>query len=352
MATIHDVASLAGVSIATVSNVLNQNGKVTKKTEAAVLDAIAQLGYVPDYVKRSKKSTMTRTIGVITENICVSFASHMTYGISKFCHENGYQLMLSDLHMITHRKLHQDFIYDNLLKDQDFIRKLQSSVELLKNSGAQGIVYVGDHARDITPLLAHISLPCVAVHAYTQKQANCFCVNVDDQYSAQIIVEQLLKAGHSNIGIITGPTDSLVTHKRLMGYQEALMKHRVALNPANIYAGHWDYDDGKEALHYFIKLPNPPSAIFAMNDLMGIGVMNEAHKLNIQIPEQLSVAGFDCLEAALYSEPPLSTLRIPFDKMGYYAVKTLVESLHTPPDSHSLLIPGELVPGGTIASLK
>ena len=349
MATIHDVASLAGVSIATVSNVINQNGKVSKKTETAVRDAISQLGYVPDYVKRSKKAAMTHSIGVITENISIPFAASMTYGISHFCHQNGYHLVLSDLHMIVTRNTHQDFIYDDLLQDQVFLGKLHSSVDLLVNSGVQGIVYVGDFARDITPLLSHIPVPCVAVHSYTQKNSECFCVNVDDQASSFTVVEHLLEAGHRNIGIITGPTNTLVTHKRLMGYQDALMKYRVPLNPANIYPGHWDYEDGVNALHYFTELPEPPTAIFAMSDLMAVGALNEARRMNIAIPEQLSLAGFDCIELALYTDPPLTTLHIPFQQMGYNATKILSERLVKPSEEHSLLIPGELVSGGTVA---
>jgi len=331
---------------------LNNSDKVAPKTADAVHKAMAQLGYIPDYVQRSKKALMTRTFGVITESIGAYFTSQMLAGINEFCHKNNYNLIFSDIHLDIQVNDGNDFIYEDLAKDQQFITNLKKSLESLVSCGAQGIIYIGSHGRNVTPLLEHFHIPCVIVNSYTEKNSGISCVNLDDEHAAHMAVSHLLDHGHEQIGIITGPTTSLVTHKRLLGYQKALLERRINLEPMYMFNGHWGYLDGGQALRYFLSLEKPPTAIFAMNDQMAARLLNEARRMKIDIPRQLSLIGFDDIELSSFTYPPLTTINIPLREMGASAAQMLSEQiLHPHEQKQNLLLHCSLVSRETVASL-
>lgn len=352
MSTIRDVARLADVSISTVSNVINKNGNVAKSTEARVWSAIKALDYVPDYVRRSVRSGLTKTIGVIAEDIAVAFSGQMVRGICTYCEKAGYNVSLANMNLQKGSSRYSDFAYEELVKDNGFLHKLSTAVRSLQSSNVCGIIYIGDHPRDITPLIPHLLNPCVAVFSYTQSNSGCYCVNNDDREGAKLAVEHLIRNGHTRIGVIAGPTDSLAAHKRMIGYQETLMKYRIAFRPDYVYAGvnHWTQIDGVEGLKKLMMLPDPPTALFVMSDVMSTGVIRAAHELDLHIPEDLSIASFDDDMSAGLSCPPLTTVRTPFVDMGYKAAEGLVARLNTTVDCYSLLLPCQLIERETVAS--
>lgn len=358
MSTIRDVAEMAGVSISTVSNVINRNGNVASKTEARVLDAIKALNYVPDYVQRSSRTYANKNIGIITENCAIPISARIVQGICSCCNENDFipvlhnlNLNLFDEELQAYRNKLGDFVYEALVNNEHFLHRLDTAIQVLRQSNVQGLVYVGDHPRDITPLLSLIPLPCSVVFSYIQERKTN-SVNNDDQQGATLAIEHLIANGHKRIAVITGPTNSLATHKRLLGYQETLMKHRINLEPNYIYAGHWSYADGATGLKHLLQLPTPPTAIFVMSDLMAVGTLNAASDMGLHIPDDLSIIGFDDLEFSAYTYPALSTIHTPFEAMGYAAMQKLLAQLGDPSSVCSQLLPCELIQRKSVGSIK
>jgi len=236
MATIQDVAEMAGVSIATVSNVINRNGRTAAATEAKVREAIQKLNYIPNYMQRSSRLVISNNIGVICEDISVVFCARMVRGICDYCTEHDLGMIMTNLNLKlrsgkweAYKNEFGDYIYEELVKDPMFVEMLDGAVTTLMQNNVKGIIYVGEHPRDITPIITSFRMPSAAVFSYTKKDSGCFCVNNDDEAGAAMAVERLIEAGHMHIAVVTGETTSLATHKRLIGYQNTLMKHRIPL---------------------------------------------------------------------------------------------------------------------------
>lgn len=320
MVTIRDVANKANVSIATVSNVINHNCKVADKTAQKVWNAIQELNYVPDYISRGAKSIMSKSIGVLIEDIQHPYTqpSLFIHGISNCCEDKGYRMQL--INMNTGLSDKNDCSYIN----QKVEKIITSSIQSLIQSDLRGVIYIAIHPRSVDFLLDKINLPVVMAYAFS-KSAPSFIS--DDFQGGRLATEYLIKNGHTKIGIVSGPTNSYPAHKRFIAYQEVLMEHGLPLNPDYLYFGNWLYEDGIRACQYFRSLPDPPTAIFAMNDIMAYGVINYAHEAHIQIPEDLSVIGFDNLEMSAYTYPPLTTVQLPFYEIGYQSAQALIQML-------------------------
>lgn len=319
MVTIRDVADKANVSIATVSNVINHNCKVADQTAQRVWDAIRELNYIPDYISRGAKSIMSKSIGVLIEDIQHPYTqpSLFIHGISNCCEDYNYRMQLINMNIGT---LKNDLAHLN----QKVEKKVITSIQSLIKSNLRGVVYIAIHPRNMDSLLEKINLPVVMAYSFSEGAPSFIS---DDFHGGRIATEYLIQNGHTKIGVISGPTNSYPAHKRFMAYQEVLMEHGLPFNPAYLYSGHWLYEDGINACRYFCSLPDPPTAIFAMNDIMAYGVLNYAHETHIQIPEDLSVIGFDNLEMSTYTYPPLTTIQLPFYEIGYQSAQALIQIL-------------------------
>lgn len=318
MVTIRDVANKANVSIATVSNVINHNCKVADKTAQKVWDAIHELNYVPDYVSRGSQSIMSKSIGVLIEDIQHPYTqpSLFIHGISNCCEDQNYRMQLINMNI--------GISNNNLAPNQTVEKKVVTSIRSLVKSDLRGVVYIAIHPRNMDFLLDKINLPVVMAYSFSESAPSFIS---DDFHGGRIATEYLIQNGHTKIGIISGPTISYPAHKRFMAYQEVLMEHGLPFNPAYLYSGNWLYEDGIRACQYFCSLPDPPTAIFAMNDIMAYGVINYAHEAHIHIPDDLSVIGFDNLEMSAYTYPPLTTVQLPFYEIGYKSAEALIQML-------------------------
>ncbi|MDE6944895.1 MAG: LacI family transcriptional regulator [Lachnospiraceae bacterium] len=322
MVTIRDVANKAGVSIATVSNVINHNCKVSEDTSHKVWNAIHELNYIPDYISRGAKSIMSKSIGVLIEDIQHPYTqpSLFIHGISNCCEEKNYRMQLINMNIGASRN------NDITSVDLRVEKKLAASIRSLEKNSLRGVIYIAIHPRNMDFMLKQINLPLPIVMAYSFSDGVPSFIS-DDFQGGRIATEYLIQNGHTKIGLLSGPTNSFPAHKRFMAYQEVLMEHGLPFNPAYFYAGNWFYEDGIKACQYFCSLPDPPTAIFAMNDIMAYGILNYAHEANIRIPDDLSVIGFDNLEMSSYTYPPLTTVKLPFYEIGYQSAASLIQTL-------------------------
>ncbi len=340
MVTIRDVAKKAGVSISTVSNVLNKRGYVAEETAQRVQQAIKELNYVPDYISRGAKCCMVKNIGVVVEDISWPYlhSAKIIHGVSQYCEEHSYQLQLVNLNLGSTPKL--DF--DMLDNDHIFQDKINHAVCSLLKSNMRGIIYVGMHPRNVEKWLQDIKIPVVTAYSYAE---DYYSVLTDDFGGGRLATEYLIKCGHRKIGILSGPTNSHPAHQRFLAYQNALMRHNIPFNPSYMYLGNWAYQDGADCCRRLMELPDPPTAIFAMNDMMAYGILNTAHEMGIRIPEDLSVVGFDNLTLSPCSYPALTTVALPFQEIGQRAAEILIQQLEgTLPEGemYQQLIPCEL----------
>ena len=327
MVTIHDVARLAGVSIATVSHVLNKTKNVSPATEARVTAALAELHYVPTIAAKNLKTNSYKSIGVIAEEVAAFSTPPIIDAICGFLDQKGFTVNLCNLRTYSHED------YDTQL--------LESSLHILEASRACGVIYIGANSQNVAHIRSLIKLP--VVFAYSSALRTDYSVDYDNFEAARQAAMHLISKGHTRMGIITGNLGQEFVHQRIMGFQSAMVDAELVLPPHFILSGDWNYDLAFEQTCKLLSYPDPPTAIFAMNDPMACGVIAAGRKCGRQVPEQLSVIGFDDRTCSAYSTPAITTLRIPFYDIGKLAATILLDLLDGKEVEHTSLLPCELI---------
>lgn len=311
MVTIKDIAKRANVSVATVSYILNDTKQVSDETKKRVMDIVEELNYRPNRIAKSLRLNKTHTIGILVEDITVFFVPGIINGINEFAENNGYHIILNDLHLVD--KLENKF--DELIH---YKKKVNEGVELLLSAQVDGIIYIGLHDRNVGGIIEEIDKPLVFAYCYTDKEEDVY-VTYENEAIAYEATQYLIDRGHKKIGVISGHINSVPSHKRLLGYQKALMNNGLNYDFQNIKIGNWKYDFGYKMAIELLSIPDRPTAIFAMNDLMAVGVMDAASYLGLSIPKDLSIIGFDDREVASFTRPKLTTIKLPLQQIGYTA---------------------------------
>ena len=291
MNTIHDVAKLAGVSTATVSNVINNSKKVSPGTVERVQNAIRELNYTPNTIARGLKTSNSRIIGILAEDIGAFFSGDIIDGICEYCELHDYSINLCNLRVDFKVKQSPGFRYTGLEEDESYKKSIQRNLNTLLASRVCGLIFIGTHPRDVGSLLPDLPIPVVYTYAYTRK--GDYCINYDDYQGTRLAVDYLIENGHERIALICGAVDSVPTHKRMRGYQELMASG------------------------------DPPTAIFAMNDLMAVGALNALRENGFRVPQDVSVHGFDDLEMSHYTVPALTTIKPPLREMGRRTAQTM-----------------------------
>lgn len=319
---IKEISRLAEVSTATVSNVLNNSPKVTPKTREKVMRVINETQYRPSTIAKSLKMKRTKTIGVLSEDITVFNTPEIINGIDEYTESCGYHIILNNLRLFKRLGNH----YADTAKYHKLIRE---TVQLLLSRQVEGIIYIGAHSRDVAGIIENISVPVVYSYCYSTAGLE-FSVNYDDEAAAYNVIRYLIGAGHRKIGIISGLCDSLQSQNRFKGYQRALLEYNLFFNPAYIKTGNWERESGYWMGKELLMLPDPPTAIFAMNDLMAGGVIDAARELGKSIPQDVSLIGFDNRECSKYFAPQLTTIGLPLNEIGKKSAEILISRIDNP----------------------
>lgn len=319
MVTLHDIARTTGVSIGTVSNVLNNTGRVGPDTRKRVLDAVAALNYVPNKMAKSLKTSQSNTLGVIVEDITSFDTPTIVDGINEYCENHGYSITLYNLRIDN--KVHDHFY---LLEQYNDI--LTKNILALSSSCVDGLIYVGVYKRntELLPLIQDLHLPVVYVYCYNSKEVPY--VDYNDYQGAQAGTQYLIEKNHSKIGLICGPVNTVITNNQIAGYKEALEKNGLPFRDTYIRFGNLEAESGAYHAKKLLSLPEPPTAIFTMNDIMAYGVYQYASETGLRIPEDLSVIGFGNLPFSGYAIPPLTSVSLPLHQIGYTAAQALLDN--------------------------
>ncbi len=309
--TIFDVAEHAGVSIKTVSRVVNNEPNVRENTRERVMLAVRELRYQPNAAARELSGKRSRIIGLIYENAEeFSYLNDVFNGALGICEPAGYSLLLRPL----------------TLPDPEIIDHIR---QFATNARVEGIVLpapMGD-LPEVSGLLREMRIPFAAItpREPAPDEINILC---NDEAASHALTELLIRQGHDAIGFIKGHPDHGASHKRFAGYRRALKQHGVAYAPRLVRQGYFDFESGRIAAGRMLDLPNPPSAVLASNDDMAAGAIFAARKRGLNVPGELSIAGFDDTRFSSRIWPPLTTVRQPIVQMAETAAALLIDKLN------------------------
>lgn len=310
-AKIQDVAEAAGVAIKTVSRVLNNEPNVREETRQRVLAIVKKLNYHPSLSARSLAGRRSFLIGLIYENPSANYIVDVQHGAMARCREDRFQLLM---HQVTGRgeEMERDVLG---LVDQTHLDGLIVTAPLSESP-------------DLMRALDRRALPFVRVAPNDVPHQTPF-VDMDDAGAAREMAEYLVGLGHRRIGFIVGHPDHFASGQRLLGYKAALAAHGIEFQERYVRQGYFTFESGMDAAKELLTQPDPPTAIFASNDDMAAGVLMAAHELGINVPERLSVAGFDDTYIAKTVWPRLTTVHQPTYDLAYTATNLLLQMLQT-----------------------
>lgn len=317
MATIKEVAKACNVSIATVSNILNGKPGASKETIKLVEKAIKELDYTPNYVAKNLKMKNTRSIGVIAEDMTIFSIPDIIDGITEYCEEVNYQILLTNLRLF---KKYQDTYYNR----DDYYGVVQQEIRKLMSKQVEGIIYVAAHERVIKCIPDNLSIPAVMAYGYAES-GKVPSIVVDDVQGAYQIVQYLIENGHTRIGVVKGKNDSIHAQNRLKGYQKALFENQILYDPELICEGDWTRHAGYDNTDFLMS--KEVTAIFCMNDIMAGGVYDRLEEQKVGVGQEISIVGYDNRELSSYYRPPLTTMNLPLHDIGYCASKVLIKML-------------------------
>jgi len=330
--TIHDVAKAAGVSVSTVSRVLNDKDDVSPETSEKVQSVIEALGYTSSLAARSMRSRRTNVIGLIMPDVASAYCSDVLRGINRAIAQLDYDLIVYTTGDI--RK------YGTADQERQYVLLLNGSI-------ADGVIVV-------TPAATSFSTdaPVVTIDP-NNESPDCPGIIATNREGALAAMNYLTGLGHRRIGFITGRLDLMSACHRLLGYQDGLAAAGIPLDDELIQIGDYTTETALASCRKLLTLSDPPTAIFASNDMSAVGVYQAAQEAGVRIPEDLSVVGFDNLPESTYLNPALTTIDQFVEEMGSIAIEMVVKLVKGEIlESNLHKIPTQLVVRDSCASVK
>ena len=306
--SMNDVAKLAGVSQTTVSFVMNsvEGENIPPETQERVWAAVKELGYRPNAIARGLRSSRTHTIGFVTDQIAITpYAGKIFEGAQDVAWEHNKILVLVNTKGVPDVE--------------------QAAVDMLLEQQVEGIIYATMYHRAVNLPDSFREVPTVLLDCFSTDRSLPSVVP-DEVSGGQQATEILLEKGHRRIGFINNKDQIPATTGRLEGYQKALSAYGVPFDESLVCADESIPNGGYRCTQKLMQLPDPPTALFCFNDRMAMGAYDALRKMNLTIPDDVAVMGFDNQETiAAYLSPPLSTMELPHYRMGQWAGKYLIE---------------------------
>ena len=324
MSTIKDVAKQVGVSIATVSHVINKTRFVSEGITEKVLKAIRDLNYQPNAIARSLVKRKTHTIGIIISDILNPFYTAIVRGVEDVTYKSGYNVMLCN----TDEDVEKEILY----------------IQLLFEKRIDGLVLSSGFQDGVHPL--HIQLKKIPLVSIVRKIKGVTSDGVfgDNMGGAYQAIEHLIQLGHRRIGIISGPLGLSSGAERLEGYKKALSDHQIPIEKQWIKMGDFKKESGYSLAKKLLQDEIPPTALFVVNNQMTIGALNASRELGVRIPEDLSLISFDDMEWYSFINPSLTTIEQSPYLMGKTAGEMLLQKIdHRRRNPKKVVIPSRLI---------
>ncbi len=302
-----EVAERAGVSVTTVSHVVNNTRTVSPETRRRVEEAMQTLGYQPNVLARSLRRGITHTIGIILPDSANPYFAEVVRGIEDTSFSQGYSVILCN----SDNDLEKEHHYTNVLVE----KQVDGIIFVAAGLSAENIHNL--QRRGVPLVLVDRHVPGVRVDK----------VLADNQQGGWLATCHLIDLNHRDIACIAGPPGIRVSNERVDGYRQALETAEIIFNPQWVVEGDFQYQSGYAAAKKLFKRQPTPTAIFACNDLMAIGANRFAHEKKLLVPDKLSIVGFDDIRLAAYTNPPLTTIRQSKHAMGARAANLLLDRI-------------------------
>lgn len=309
-ATIIDVAREANVSYSTVSRVLNNYPHIKPDKRERVLEAIDRLGYVANQVARTLAGGQARVVGLLVPDLMTEYTAQLLLGVDEELAIAGYDLMLHTTH-------------------HERVKESQYTLTLTQGMTEGLLLLLPLDPGAYLETLRQQQFPYVVIdhQGFDEFSSTVVATNYRGAYEA---VTYLIELGHRRIGFIAGTRATSSAKERQDAYTDALAAAEIRLDPALIVPGNFDQPGGFQAAQTLLDLPQPPTAIFAANDVSALGAIEAIRSRNLHIPEDISIVGFDDIPRALYSYPPLTTVRQPLTDIGRLAARLLLKLIENP----------------------
>lgn len=312
MSSIRDVAAMAGVSIKTVSRVVNNAPNVSSDLRERVADAIKKLDYRPNQSARRLAGGRSFLIAFLYNNPAPGYNSGIQVGAANRCRELGYHLVVEPI---------------SLTGDERF-EVLDRLVAALRPDGVFLAPPLSDDPQ-ILRRLVELKVPCARIAGSVMSES--FNIPTPERSAGRMVADHLIALGHRRIGVICPPASHRAAQRRVDGFRDGLAAAGIGIDEQMFVEGGFDFASGISEGERLLSLPQPPTAIFATNDDMALGVLTLAHRRGLRLPDDLSVVGFDDTRGSLTTWPPLTTVRQPLEEMGRAVVNSLVEGLADAP---------------------
>lgn len=332
MVKIEDVAREAGVSVATVSRVLNEQGRVLPETQRKVRKAVEALRYEPNLSARNLRRNESRIILILAPNFSNPYYSNVLSGICDVSRNLGYSTLIYNT-------------YDSDALDESLVSSL------FQKNRADGMITLAINRDDRWLEQYAGKYPLVQCSEYVEEAALPH-ISVDNRLAARESVQRLIALGHQRIGIVTSANRYLSSENRLRGYLDALEAAGIPKSDDLIAYASADYSfaSGKQAARELLALPRPPSAIFCVSDILALGVIAAAGKMGLQVPWDLSVTGFDDVDYTTMFHPYLTTVAVPCYELGRRSMLLLYDHIAQKADAEcEIYLPHNIIQRETTA---
>jgi len=306
-----DVAKLAEVSKATVSKVFNNDESISQATRNKVLEAAKKFDYRPSLIPGALKTRKTKAIGLILPNVMNPFFPGIIKGVEDVAVESGYMVIFCN----SDERLKKEALYFQMFEDR--------WVDGIIISGVTG---KSREEKEYIQRLHKKGIPVVFIDREIESYFTSV-VMIDNGGAAFKGTEHCLDLGHKRIGFISASLDIKIFTDRFKGYQKALEENGIEFDQSLVIEGNQTIQSGKEATKQLLSLDDPPTAIFAVNDLIAIGVLKEIQERGLKVPEDISVIGFDDIPLASLVNPALTTIAQPIYEIGREAVNLLIKNI-------------------------
>ncbi|MBU1065091.1 LacI family transcriptional regulator [bacterium] len=329
MATIVDVAKLAGFSTATVSRVINETGKVKITTRRKVLNAIKELNFSPNISAQILQSKQSKIIGMVFPDASSIYFSEIIRGIINLVNKYGFQIIIGSAH--------------------DEEEELKTASRFLNGRTVDGLVMMAPSLtnEELFNIPINHNTPVVFISVPPEK-AGMTTVVLDNFNSAIKMTQHLIKLGHRRIAFIHGSPHNYDSKRRYAGYLKALENEGIPESLKLEAEGNFTEDSGYKACQQLLKTEPRPTAIFAANDAMAIGAIEAVKDSGLKVPDNIAIVGFDDISTSQYITPALTTVRVPLYEMGQLVGKTLLQKINSDSKEHltvaeQIVIPLEII---------
>lgn len=322
MATIKDVAKEAGVSVATVSRTLNETGRVSAGVRERVMTAAEGLGYRPNAVARSLRSQSTRTLGLVIPNVRNPFFTQMARTVEDAARERGYSLIFGNTD-------------ESPEKEADYL-------DVLLEKQVDGLIV--SPARATSPQLEEIvenGVPVVFLDRFV-RGIEAPVVRADGRRAVDELVGHLVEQGHERLAIIAGPAETVPGKERLDAFLKGAEERNVPVDESYVKVGNFRRESGLKAMRELLELEEPPTAVFAANNLMALGALQTLKRAGLKMPEDISFASFDDVSWFELVEPAMTAIAQPVEELGA-ATADMLPALIEGEEADSVILEAELV---------